>query len=356
MNQMPQLDGLRALCLLSIVIHHWTVHKVHLPIPFEMGAFVFFSLSGYLITRILLRGREKIAIGTTSLGHFMRSFTIRRLLRLMPAYLAALLLYCLILHSEVLENLLWYLTNSSNIHFAREGAWPGGADQFWTLAVDQQFYAFWPFLILFIPRRFLPYALMMIALMAPASRYIGYFGVPCFSGAMDDKLPWFLTDHLCMGALLAYLHESGRLPVKKWLYWGLGLSLTAYLILRYHLYPGELPSEVQTLQQTILAVCSTCIVGLCVRGFGGVGQAILEHPIIQYIGKRSYGYYVYHNLAMLLLGKVAFFLFPWNGGPDYFYLVRLAAGGYLLYLMAHYSWKHLEEPLMRRKERHRYQK
>jgi len=355
LNLMPQLEGLRALCLLSIVVYHWTVQVVHLPLPFEIGAFVFFALSGYLITRILLRGKKKWSEGTTSFGRFMRSFTMRRILRLIPAYFVALVLYLLVGSTEVWENFGWYASNTSNIHFARTGSWPGGADQFWTLAVDQQFYAFWPFLILLLPTRSLPAVLVLVAALAPASRYFSHFGWPCFSGPMDDKLPWFLTDYLCFGALLAYLHESKRLPTKRILWILSGVSLVLYLVMRYRMFGIEDGDVLLILQQTLLAAFSTCLVGLCVYGMGGLGQKVLEHPVMQYIGKRSYGYYVYHNLALLILGKVAFFLFPSADEPDYLYPVRFVLAGYILYLLAHYSWRFIEEPLMKRKEKHKYQ-
>lgn len=355
MAHMQQLDGLRAICLLSIVVHHWTMRHITVEFPFEIGAFVFFSLSGYLITRILLRGKTKISTGQSSFPHFMKSFTMRRVLRLLPAYFLALLLYLLLWSPDVVENFLWYLTNCSNIHFAIKGAWPGGADQFWTLAVDQQFYAFWPFLVLLLPSRFIPVAFLLIAALSPFSRFMTYFDHPLFDGPMHDKLPWFLTDHLCFGALLAYLQEKGRMPKKLFLWIGLVISLLVYLPMRYHWLGIEAADKILIYQQTVLAFFSTCLVGLCALGMGGVGKFLLENKVTQYLGKRSYGYYLYHNLAFLILGKIGFFLFPTEGEPDHLYPVRLVAAALILYWMAHFSWKFLEEPIMRRKEKHRYQ-
>ncbi len=354
LSQMPQLDGLRALCLLSIIVHHWTVKAFHIPFPFEIGAFVFFALSGYLITRILLRGKNKIAQGTTTTRHFLKSFAYRRLFRLAPAYLTGILLYLLIWYPEVRQNLFWYATNTSNIHFALEGGWQGGADQFWTLAVDQQFYAFWPFLILLLPRKVLPYAFALVACSAPFSRYLGYLEVPYFLGDKDDLMPWFLTDHLCFGALLAYAHEFARLPSKKIFWVGLITFLVAYLAARYRFWFFEEGSLSLIWQQTFLAGFSACLVGLAVYGFTGVGKSLLENRVIQYIGQRSYGYYVYHNLAMLLLGFIAFPLYPAEGATDYFFFPRLIMGAGLLYAMAHYSWKYIEEPFLQRKAQHKY--
>ncbi len=352
---MPQLDGLRALCLISIIVHHWTIHTYHLNFPFEIGAFVFFALSGYLITRILLRGKNKLAESGTTFGHFLKSFTYRRFLRLFPAYLVGIVLYIIILSPEVTQNLGWYLTNTSNIHFAQLEKWPGDADQFWTLAVDQQFYAFWPFLILLLPRKIIPIALIVIASLAPLSRYLGCLQIPVFSGLMVDKLPWFLTDHLCLGALLAYLHEYVRLPSKRALWIGLLASLVAYCIFRYRLLGLSDESTLLILQQTILATFSTCLIGLAVHGFQGTGKRILEHPRIQYIGQRSYGFYVYHNLALLLLGYMVPFLFKESPWENYFLPIKIVLASGVLFLMGHYSWKYIEEPFLKRKSKHRYQ-
>jgi len=355
LTKMPQLDGLRAFCLLSIIIHHWTIREFHMNFPFEIGAFVFFSLSGYLITRILLRGRQKISARTTTFGHFIKSFTYRRLLRLFPAYFTALLLYLIILSPEVTKNFIWYITNTSNFHFAQLEKWPGDADQFWTLAVDQQFYALWPFLIIFLPRKTLPAALIIVAAFAPISRLLGYHMVPTFYGPLVDKLPWFLTDHLCLGALLAYAQEYWRLPAKRNLWIVLLGSLTLYIIFRYRLLGLTNQSLLLIFQQTILAIFSTTLVALTVVGFGGLGKQILEHPVVQYLGKRSYGYYLYHNLAFLLLGFIMPFLF-WEYPWDFINLpFRIIFSAGLLFLMGHWSWKYIEEPCLNQKKKHRYQ-
>jgi len=357
MSPMPQLEGLRAICLLSIILHHWTIGFFPVSIPFEMGAFVFFSLSGYLITRILIRGREKWLKGATTFQHFIKSFTVRRMLRLLPGYGLALVLYVLLLTPDVLKNFLWYATNNSNIHFARLGYWPGGADQFWTLAVDQQFYLVWPFLIFLTPRKLLPAVLILVAFISPASRWMAYQDTFFFTGAMHDKLPWFLTDHLCFGGFLAYLQERGWSLKVKGLWCCLISAFVAYLIFRYQ--PGGLvlPQNILIFQQTLLALFSTCVVGLCaVGGATGIGRVVLEHPLAQYIGQRSYGYYLYHNLAMLLLGKCAFFLFPPTGQPDHLLGVRILCGGALLAGLTHLSWKYLEEPLLRKKSKYSYQR
>lgn len=351
---MLQLDGLRACCLISIVIHHWTFKYFHVNFPFEIGAFLFFSLSGYLITRILLRGRKKIHDGRITTVEFLKSFGMRRVLRLLPGYFTALLLYVILLNDDVLENFLWFITNSSNIHFAMEGKFTGGADQFWTLAVDQQFYLLFPFLVLFLPKRFLPVAFILLAALSPLSRYLAYFDNPLFTGSNKDKLPWFIADHLCMGALLAYVQERGKLPKKFFCWILLVTSLLFYLMFRYRWVGFQDSDKILILQQTILAVCSTCLVALCVQGMGGAGKRILEHPVIQYIGKRSYGYYLYHNLAMLFLGKIAWFLYIEIGGKDYLYPLRLIAGAYVLYWMARLSWTYIEQPIMQRKQKHQY--
>jgi len=353
LRQMPQLDGVRALCLLSIVIHHWLGQWIHVDFPFEVGAFIFFALSGYLITRILLRGRRKICEQGTSLGHFLRSFTYRRGLRLAPAYALALVLYAVLGTPDVLQNWVWYVTNSSNLHFSRLAGWPGGADQFWTLAVDQQFYALWPFLVLLLPQRWLPVAMVLVGLVAPLSRYLCWLQEPFFVGELADKAPWFLTDHLCAGALLAYAQEYLRLPSRRVLWTGMIGALTVYLVLRYQMLGVSSHSVWLIWQQTSLALFSAALVGLCAGGFKGCGRWVLEHPVIQYIGTRSYGYYVYHSLVFLLLGYLTPWIFQWEATPLTI-TVRMLLGAVLLVTMAHYSWRFIEQPFLRRKQKHRY--
>lgn len=348
---MPQLDGLRAFCLISIIIHHWSIEHVHLSFPFEIGAFLFFSLSGYLITGILLRSREKVFQQKTSFRQVLSSFSMRRLYRLIPGYMAALVLYLILFTPEVWSNLGWYLTNSSNIHFALAGKWGSGADQFWTLAVDQQFYLVWPFIILFCPKKMLPAVLILIGFLAPCSRLLAHTGHPFFAGEMKDKLPWFLTDHLCAGSLLAVVHQS-KFKLSRIVLWiGLLVSLTAYLGIRYGWV--DLPEKWMVIQQSILALFSTFLVALAATGFKGIGKVILEHAVVLKIGAQSYGYYLYHNLALLFLGRLMPF-FWWRELEDSTLWVRYFLAAVVLWGMVQLSWKYIELPFLQKKRNHQY--
>ena len=117
--------------------------------PLGFGVDLFFVLSGFLITGILLDTREG--------PDYFRNFYARRVLRIFPLYYAALAVAFLLIPS-VRRDALWYWTYLTNFRFAEVG-WPKVPylGHFWSLAVEEQFYLVWPALVFFLPRRVLPW-------------------------------------------------------------------------------------------------------------------------------------------------------------------------------------------------------
>ena len=158
---MPGLDGLRAIAVLAVIGYHiglgWTPGGL-------LGVGVFFTLSGYLITDLLLQHREEH--GSLGLGNFW----IRRARRLLPALfvmLGVVTIWVAVLDHDRLTALrgyvvaaLLYVSNwfyiSQHLSYFGEFSRPGPLDHLWSLAVEEQFYLLWPFLLLigltFIPR------------------------------------------------------------------------------------------------------------------------------------------------------------------------------------------------------------
>ena len=157
---MPQLDGIRAIAVLAVVLSHASGHFLpdhdwmsHLSPLGNLGVRCFFVLSGFLITGILLRCRS--LIGEQGIGFTLRQFFARRFLRILPVYLCFILTLGIFDYSNVRENLVWYLTSTINV---KQAISPGGfsyLDHMWSLAVEEQFYVLWPLLILSVPRRIL---------------------------------------------------------------------------------------------------------------------------------------------------------------------------------------------------------
>src|SRR4051794_35296056 len=120
----------------------------------HLGVFLFFVISGYLITGILLRGRQRIVAGDGSRGQLLRSFYIRRTLRIWPAFYAVLAIAWLCDLTGLRDTIWWHATFTSNILFYIKNEWlPWPTAHLWSLSVEEQFYLLWPLLILSVPER-----------------------------------------------------------------------------------------------------------------------------------------------------------------------------------------------------------
>ena len=131
-----------------------------------------------------------------------RRFYIRRFLRIFPLFYGTLAILCLLGISEVRDSLPWHISYLSNFYFAKLGWFPNHINHLWSLAVEEQFYLVWPFVIVLTPRRLLLPTLVAIAAVGPAYRWIG--------GLMDVDWMWTFTppfanvDSLALGGILGY--------------------------------------------------------------------------------------------------------------------------------------------------------
>ena len=355
---MPQLNGLRALCVLVVIFHHWTGAFVHFRFPFEAGAFFFFVLSGFLITRILLHAKEN----SDSLPQTYRNFIIRRSLRIFPGYFLILFIHLLLNQADIRDSFLWYLSGLVNINFAING-WQGGADQFWTLAIEQQFYILWGIALLVLPRKLaIPFLWLTLILPTAARSLPGFVGPNPLSSAlrpdtffghelaMTGKLTWNAFDYIAAGCLYAFArHEQWTVPRRPALFIG-SLSALLYLVVRTGYCDHFLPSQAKALQQLFLIIGTVWIIHLASHDIPGIIGKALEHPLMQSIGTKSYGLYLYHNLVAGLF-YMAFIQHKID--MAWFPLIFLLCTG-IVWGLASLSWKYLEEPIYNQKSKFPY--
>ena len=154
-SYMPQLDALRTVAVGLVITQHW--FQVLLP-PFIKpgltGVHIFFILSGFLITGILLRMRDGMTQSQNSAFSAFKIYYVRRSIRIFPLYYFIVLCCIVIGVSNFREEwfvYLFYLANFLNPPFL------GG--HLWTLAVEEQFYLIWPLVILFMPKKYIPYVM-----------------------------------------------------------------------------------------------------------------------------------------------------------------------------------------------------
>ncbi|MAT16384.1 MAG: hypothetical protein CMJ46_14065 [Planctomyces sp.] len=351
-QHMVQLDGLRAFAVFAVVLWHYSEGSfVHDLVQWGfLGVRLFFVLSGFLITRILLDCRDKVDAYGFSTWYTVKNFYIRRFLRIFPIYYLFVLAMFLGL-PIVRENIWWYLSYCQNIRFAMENKFLAGP-HLWTLAVEEQFYLFWPFMILFLPRRQLPAWIILSVLAGPFTRWL------LLSLGWSPFAAMLMTpsnlDTLGMGALLAWMmkNKPGE-PTEKFMKFSLwaGLPLLVLYIAMQNLGLERTTKEAPTSGESFLFVfgdvalsfLSTWLIYRGAVGFTGVTGRILSLSPITYIGKISYGIYIYHHAVFVTLSEI---VFPRLGIeiPNYVVLNLLVFGSVSVAISAA-SWHLFEKPL-----------
>lgn len=344
------LDGLRAISMIAICWDHWCPPGWPRVFPFEVFLFFFLVLTGYLITSSLLRERDRgEARGGSWKAAALKTYQIRRGLRILAPYYAALALAGIVGAPDVLPGLGWYIFHLSNFHIATLGYWPVGTNHFWSLAMQQQFYFIWPLVIWLIPRRFLVLTVLAFTVIGPISRMFHDSLLPWF--VWPHVLTWASFDYFGIGALLALAVNRGlRLesPPLRWLSF---LALIGYLgISGAHAFSWP-TFGLRAFQQTFLAVAICGLIAKGLVGFKGPLKKALEHPAIQKIGQLSYGLYLFHNLGPLIAGKIFWFL--WG---DFFQnpagtLLKFFSYAAITWALTLASWRWIELPLQRVREK-----
>lgn len=292
------LDGLRCLSILPVIWHHSTPR----PLPGlagkgPAGVDLFFCISGYLITTLLLR--EKAAHGKVALG----AFYVRRALRILPLYYFVLLAYVALawaLPSDSLprahffRTLPLYATFTAN-WFADFGVSHAILFSFaWSLCVEEQFYAFWPALVSGCSQRIA--ALVMLGLVA--LDYAAEHGFVPLS-PLASRIVTSFAAPIGLGSLLALaLHSARGFALLGPL---LGGRFRAPLVLALALY--SLANQQAPLLVFQLAL--TALVGACVVPERHALSALFAAPAVRYIGTVSFGLYLL-NLTAIGLVRRAF--------------------------------------------------
>jgi peptidoglycan/LPS O-acetylase OafA/YrhL len=293
-----QLDGLRFLAVTLVMFDHWLGEKVRLPLGY-FGVNLFFVLSGFLITRILIHSKQADDRLRRSHGHSLRQFYIRRSLRIFPVYYLTLFILAIVGFQATRENLVWFLTYTQNFWIIIHHTWFGALDHLWSLAVEEQYYIFFPFLVLFLPLRRLPAILVILVAIAFLVR--AYLYATQASWLIQFVFMPTCLDAFGFGGILAYLLVFHREQFSKIV--GntsfLLISLVLY-VLDVYLMSTTTPSRnifTDVFDRFFTSLFCFFIIGKSVIGYRGIMKYFLEHPISNYLGRISYGLYLFHNLV-----------------------------------------------------------
>lgn len=338
-----QLDGWRAFAVAGVMWHHWAPESWKGPIPFELGLFFFLTLTGFLITRILLRERaagEQSGEGWRVRAY--RGFQQRRLARILAPCYAAMVFAVLVGASDIRNHPLPYFAHVSNFHMATMDGWPSGTAHYWTLAIQMQFYLLWPAVVFLIPRRMLAGVFIGCVVLAPVSRVVIDVAFPGIHHA--EAITSSAFDYFGMGALLALVFERGvsegdrRISIAAW------VAFVCYIIIYGMNEAGRPLPYCGPVQQTFLAVALVGLISATLAGFNGKRRVLLDHPVVQHVGKLSYGLYLFHTPVPLLLGWVIpqLWKYPVFDGP--LLIVRLAVFAVVSWGAAWLCWRWLEGP------------
>jgi peptidoglycan/LPS O-acetylase OafA/YrhL len=278
----PQLDGVRAIAALMVMVFHFC-HYTGIGGPVKIGQTgvdLFFVLSGFLITTILLQA-------PTGDWHEIRTFYIRRTLRIFPLY------YGYLIGSALFGTVcsIWFWIYLQNIPISREIPIVG-PNHFWSLAIEEQFYLVWPFLVLFLPRRWLVKTLWGVVAVAFLSRIVlipmgigpGYFTITRLDG-------------LAAGALLAAYFQRGVLQrYRRGILIFTAVSAIA-LWAEWTLFHNEGLPWVQITKFSLSTFFYAGAVGyLVISGPHPVNRFLSTAPM-RFIGRISYGLYVFHPVV-----------------------------------------------------------
>ncbi|WP_125954991.1 acyltransferase [Novosphingobium sp. MD-1] len=332
MHYRPQLDGLRAFAVSGVLYAHFVNSYSSLG---HCGVQLFFVISGFLITGMLLDGR-----GDGAGGHRLplRNFYARRSLRLWPIYYLVTILAIVADLDDVRASAPWHLLFATNLYFWSHQTWePWVLDHYWSLGIEEQFYIVWPFLIYMAPRRALSWIIPLIAVLSwlalMIARQITWLGDNDLLGML---LPFSLVS-LSVGGLLAlWDRQPGRalawLPVAG--------PVAALVWLAIYLWEGGNTGTALLFE----AITWMALVHGAARGFSGAGRTVFEWSPLRYIGRISYGIYLYHNFVLYALGSGRLFGLHMQQG-----LPALLLGTAITIAVAALSWHLIELPINRLK-------
>jgi len=266
-----------------------------------MGVDIFFVLSGFLITGILLD------LPKVSFRSFISRFYVRRVRRILPPYFLLLLIVSLLYGTMWLKHWYLYLGLTNYFGYFYKDKTPGALSALWSLGVEEQFYLIWPLVIFFVKLKKLPLVLIAMIVAAPMLRGL--------ATSWSDLQPWnasrwfiykatpFRMDCLAVGALMTFLWRSHSEKIVKYGYLTLiPTFLTPPLMIylnKYHpgysTVDGTLRGNVITLEISLIAAT-----GVFLWALGGRYTWILTTDPMLFFGRISYTFYLIHQTMLQL--------------------------------------------------------
>jgi len=350
-----KIDGLRFVAITLVLIEHFSFEIGHKISAGYYGVDLFFVISGFLITQILL--------GTT--GNFLQSyknFIGRRVLRIFPIYYLTILLLLLFKLDVVKDYLIFFLTYTFNYAMVYYSMDYTPVNHFWSLCVEEQFYIFWPIVVLLLRDNGRALVLLLILMIVASFSQIT-FGI--FEAMNRYNTVSLLTrmGSLGFGGLAALLYQTNNIPERffksGFVEFGMLLILLVSLLVDFSFrYP-------------LLACCSFYLVIKIIHSDFKLNALnnFLKNKVVVFIGSISYGVYIYHLPLGYYFSKYVYEpiwtnsslfqaidsnglgvirLFRWQLA----WIIQLPLYSGLSILVAYFSYKYIEKPLLNLKDKY----
>ena len=348
MNQrqyFPGLDILRAVAILLVLIAHFfqpvTLKPIIKELPFNYGVNLFFVLSGFLITLGLLKNvRNEMSVLT-----IIKEFFVKRVLRIFPIYFLFLGVLLWLNYENIQAYAANLLTFTYNLAITPENIYDNYPFiHFWSLSVEEQFYLFWPFIIIAFRKKGIQWVfgiLIIISILFKVYLFLNGKWVQNMYGLTAN------TFHLAAGSSLAYfyLKQNSNLWNKlKWILLLIG-AVSSIASLLIHLQLTEFKFNGAVLLPVTFTILFTGFVALLVNHQSKIYDFVLIKPFI-FIGKISYGIYLYHLFAGSLVFDIPILKNFLTSNARIFLIQSLSA-----IVFATASWYLIERPILKLKRR-----
>lgn len=333
-KRIPTLDGLRAVSITLVLLNH-LVGTRYYPARLDFfgnfgnfGVRVFFVISGYLITSLLLKEREKT--GAISL----KNFYMRRVFRIFPAayaYIAVIAILDARYHILHPRDLLFAMTYLTNFHLNR--AWYVG--HLWSLAVEEQFYMLWPMVVVFWGTRRSSRVSLATILLSPAARVASWYALPLMRERIGEMF-FTVADPIAFGCLLAI--ERRWLWQQRWYVAVMNSRLfflvpIAAMALRF---TGNHPLIHYVIAQPLMNLGIVLTLDWCMSHATSPVGRFLDWAPVAFLGTLSYSLYLWQTIFLNHFSRA-----PWTVFPVNVVLAMLAALA---------SYKLIEQPFLRLKD------
>lgn len=351
----PALDGLRGIAILMVVLLHNFGYMQYFFFGW-LGVDLFFVLSGFLITGILLNSRGQPG--------FLKRFYIRRVLRIFPLFYLALLICLFILPlfnipgldiSYYRENQFWHWTYLQNwLYIFKEPYGDKILLHTWSLAVEEQFYLLWPLVILLLRRpRYLLLAMLLLLIITGIARYLIWMN-KTEELAYSSLYTFTRIDGLCIGSIVALLQKINPDFLKK----NTTIIVLLMAAVNFGFYfindlNGFTLPYLAFVGYTTFAVLFGLLVYEAVSGQSRFILHILDNRPLKFFGRISYGLYVYHwPIYILLFDYIRKLLMRDHQLSDYSAsFLSSVAVTLLAVLTSLLSYLYFERPFLRLKSR-----